>query len=555
MKKSRRMIIMLMLLTFLAVMVSAPVASVHATVNRIGQGVVGTIMIAYTGGNSQVYANMITKADGTKVRYVYSKNYTNSYGSEDTFAALKSVLTPEFAALIPDRVDESRNGAIGFFFCSDPSLAQYVNDNWTSAEYVARNVLTVPKEGTTYSYRCEGDGAGGAINTSATSARQNNNNRFELIKTLVENANRARWEAIENERKASWDAAEAEKKVADPNYVPQEYQRSTYTPLDFGELTSGDLQGIRDVTDSQIDLAVGCTCQVTYKFVSGRLVEATNFSFVDQVATIYSEHAMISESSSNNNKDPQDKEDKKSLGMVYEFVERMYTKALKRASEEAGKNDWANQLLTGKSDGATLARGFICSDEFMNKEMSNEDFLDTLYATFFDRDADEGGKAYWLSELANGRSRTGVLSGFVNSAEFGALCERYGIARGTMEEDGSNIYNEGVYNFVKRNYTKTLGRNGEIAGIEDWCHRINKGELSMKDVAVEFLHSTEFLNKNTTNEEYVTILYHTFMDREPDAAGLSDWVGQLDRGEKTRDEIVSGFADSKEFADIMSQYQ
>jgi len=48
---------------------------------------------------------------------------------------------------------------------------------------------------------------------------------------------------------------------------------------------------------------------------------------------------------------------------------------------------------------------------------------------------------------------------------------------------------------------------------------------------------------------------HTFMDREPDAAGLADWVGQLDRGEKSRDEIVNGFADSVEFAAIMAQYQ
>ena len=77
----------------------------------------------------------------------------------------------------------------------------------------------------------------------------------------------------------------------------------------------------------------------------------------------------------------------------------------------------------------------------------------------------------------------------------------------------------------------------------------------MKDVAVAFLNSREFLDKNTTNTEYVTVLYQTFLGRDPDPEGLANWVGQLDRGEKTRDEIVSGFADSKEFADIMAQYQ
>ena len=183
MKKARRLISILMLLT---IMVSVPATSVHAegNVGRVVQSKVGTISHAYTGGNSQVYANLITKADGTEVRYVYSKNYLCSNSPEDTFAALKSVLTADYAALIPDSVDASLNGSVGFFFCSDPSLEQYVNDNWTSAEYVARNVLTIPEEEMSYSYKREENGTGGAVNTSATAARKNN--RFEWIKTLAE---------------------------------------------------------------------------------------------------------------------------------------------------------------------------------------------------------------------------------------------------------------------------------------------------------------------------------------------------------------------------------
>ncbi|WP_177201676.1 DUF4214 domain-containing protein [Butyrivibrio proteoclasticus] len=41
--------------------------------------------------------------------------------------------------------------------------------------------------------------------------------------------------------------------------------------------------------------------------------------------------------------------------------------------------------------------------------------------------------------------------------------------------------------------------------------------------------------------------------REYDDAGLEDWVGQLDRGEKTRDGVISGFAKSAEFSNIMAQ--
>ncbi len=303
MKKARRLISILMLLT---IMVSVPATSVHAegNVGRVVQGKVGTISQAYTGGNSQVYANLITKADGTEVRYVYSNNYLCSNSPEDTFAALKSVLTADYAALIPDSVDASLNGSVGFFFCSDPSLEQYVNDNWTSAEYVARNVLTIPEEGMSYSYKREENGAGGAVNTSATAAWKNN--RFEWIKTLAEAGHIARWEAFEEQRKMAWDAAEAEKKEEDPNYIPQQYQPSTYVPLDFGDLTGDDIQGTRDLTSSQIDLAVGCNLTTDYSLEQGRLVELTNIEIIDHVTSIYSDNVIISESSSYDEEKKQD---------------------------------------------------------------------------------------------------------------------------------------------------------------------------------------------------------------------------------------------------------
>ncbi len=238
---------------------------------------------------------------------------------------------------------------------------------------------------------------------------------------------------------------------------------------------------------------------------------------------------------------------------VDDFVSRMYTVALGRNAEEAGLNDWSGQLINGQSDGATLARGFICSGEFKNKGLSNEDYVDTLYRTFFNREADAGGRANWLGELTNGASREKVLAGFVNSAEFGNLCDEYDIARGTMEEDGSNIYNAGVRDFVLRNYEKALGRPGETAGVEDWSHKINKGEMSALDVAQSFFHSQEFMNKNTSNDEYVEILYRTFLGREYDDAGKADWVGQLNAG-KSRDDVMKGFAYSQEFKNIMAQY-
>lgn len=235
------------------------------------------------------------------------------------------------------------------------------------------------------------------------------------------------------------------------------------------------------------------------------------------------------------------------------FVSRMYTVALGREAEKAGLDDWSKQLLEHTNDGAGLARGFICSGEFINKNLNNEAYVNTLYKTFFDREPDEGGKANWLKALNTGTSRNAVLAGFVNSQEFANLCDRYGIARGTMENNGSSIYNAGVRNYVLRMYTKCLKRDGETLGVEDWAHRINAKVMNPETVAKNFFSSQEFINKNLSNEDYVETLYETFMDRASDPAGKADWVNKLNSG-VSRQTVLEGFSRSTEFSNIMKSF-
>jgi hypothetical protein len=89
--------------------------------------------------------------------------------------------------------------------------------------------------------------------------------------------------------------------------------------------------------------------------------------------------------------------------------------------------DWTNSLLTKVQTGADVATGFIFSNEFINKQTVNEEFLNILYKAFFDREADAGGWNLWIDELNSGTDRLEVLKGFINSNEFAGLCQRFGI--------------------------------------------------------------------------------------------------------------------------------
>lgn len=118
---------------------------------------------------------------------------------------------------------------------------------------------------------------------------------------------------------------------------------------------------------------------------------------------------------------------------VTAFVTRMYQQTLNRQPDPQGLASWVNGLKSGELSGADVARNFIFSQEFTNKNLSNEQFLNVMYKAFFNRAPDPGGYSGWLAELKSGKSREYVLAGFVNSQEFNNLCQEYGINLGSLK--------------------------------------------------------------------------------------------------------------------------
>ena len=113
---------------------------------------------------------------------------------------------------------------------------------------------------------------------------------------------------------------------------------------------------------------------------------------------------------------------------VEDFVTRFYHQCLSREPDQAGLNGWVNALIDGTLFGADVANGFIFSQEFINRNTSNEEYVTILYRAFFDREPDTGGYNGWLNQLSSGINRQSVLNGFIYSQEFENLCNSYGIA-------------------------------------------------------------------------------------------------------------------------------
>ena len=109
------------------------------------------------------------------------------------------------------------------------------------------------------------------------------------------------------------------------------------------------------------------------------------------------------------------------------FVDRLYSNTLHRSADAAGRAYWVDLLSSKKVSGSEAANGFFTSQEFLNLNLNNEQFVSTLYTVFFGRTPDQAGLNYWVAQLNNGTTRAQVISGFTGSAEWTGICSQYGI--------------------------------------------------------------------------------------------------------------------------------
>ena len=72
-------------------------------------------------------------------------------------------------------------------------------------------------------------------------------------------------------------------------------------------------------------------------------------------------------------------------------------------------------------------------------------------------------------------------------------------------------------------------------------------------MAAGFVFSDEMNRKQLNDEAFIKVLYRLYLGREAEEAGLNFWKEKL-KGEMTREQVNEGFANSREFAGIVSGY-
>ena len=97
-------------------------------------------------------------------------------------------------------------------------------------------------------------------------------------------------------------------------------------------------------------------------------------------------------------------------------------------------------------------------------------------------------------------------------------------------------------------------RKYDIDGLNNWCNYMVSGKGSASETANGFVFSPECMGKNLSNIEFVKMLYRGLLNREGEAAGVKNWVDNLNSGSWTREQVFRGFAYSPEFNALLASY-
>ena len=89
-------------------------------------------------------------------------------------------------------------------------------------------------------------------------------------------------------------------------------------------------------------------------------------------------------------------------------------------------------------------------------------------------------------------------------------------------------------------------RNATESEISYWVGQTGSGVTSLSAAYRSFFGSTEYLNKQTSNQTYLTQLYQCVLFRSPDSSGYAYWLTQL-QGGTSRDAMLNNFFGGAEF--------
>ncbi|HUY35072.1 MAG TPA: ELWxxDGT repeat protein [Pirellulales bacterium] len=193
----------------------------------------------------------------------------------------------------------------------------------------------------------------------------------------------------------------------------------------------------------------------------------------------------------------------------FRWVQSLYVDLLQRpagATSDADVMYWVDQLAAGMTR-EQIATAFINSTEYRAGLINND------YELYLGRPVDAGTLTFWLEEMNQGLTSTGLIQQILSSDEF--------------------FLRNGTAGFVDSLYQDLLGRTPTLAEAGYWKQQLYDDGVARSTIVAAFLSSGEY-------DVVVTqTLYQRLLGRPTDAGAVSFWLAQFQAGSTAQDVEVA----------------
>ncbi len=241
------------------------------------------------------------------------------------------------------------------------------------------------------------------------------------------------------------------------------------------------------------------------------------------------------------------------------FVQNLYYGALRRDPTAQEWEEKTNQLAAAGAQGQAqllakakdVARSLFTQTGYETSPYrADGQYVTDLYYTYLQRAPETQGLNWWTAQAAGGAgNRSNVCNAFEASSEFSAVVSTlYG---GAASDD------ERTDRFIHLFYLGAYSRIATAAELQEKRGQLNaaaaQGPEALK-VAAEAMGRSLFAPQVTDlslpAEQYVTNLYEGFLQRGPDAGGLSFWTAQAGTTAQSRQTVLNAFAACDPFKEL-----
>uniref|UniRef100_UPI0011AF5AA2 SpoIID/LytB domain-containing protein n=1 Tax=Pygmaiobacter massiliensis TaxID=1917873 RepID=UPI0011AF5AA2 len=144
------------------------------------------------------------------------------------------------------------------------------------------------------------------------------------------------------------------------------------------------------------------------------------------------------------------------------------------------------------------------------------------------------------------------LASFTGSTEFGNICAKFGIPRGSLPASTEARDQNLSYNlFVQSLFSQALHRLPSDAEMNNWVANLLTNSMSVKQLTGAIVFSAEAKNNTLSERDYIALIYNILLGRAPSDEEIATWTPTMSSW-TGRQSLINQIASSSEASAFLS---